>query len=69
MNEIPLHPAIVHIPLGLAFVLPLVTLVALAISWRKKQMTPWIFVLVLNALMACSAWYSAPSPKKVCAIF
>ncbi|BDG02732.1 hypothetical protein [Anaeromyxobacter oryzae] len=36
MSNLPLHPAIVHIPLGLAFVVPLVA-IGLAIAlWRRR---------------------------------
>ncbi len=36
MPNVPLHPAIVHIPLGLAFVLPLVVLVLTVLLWRGQ---------------------------------
>lgn len=36
MNDLPLHPAIVHVPLGLALVIPLVALGLLWAIWRNK---------------------------------
>lgn len=36
MTTLPLHPALVHVPLGLAFVLPLVALGLTVALWRRK---------------------------------
>lgn len=36
MTELPLHPAIVHIPIGLAFVLPLVATAVTWAVWRRR---------------------------------
>jgi hypothetical protein len=36
MTNLPLHPAIVHIPLGLAFILPLVATGLTAAVWRRR---------------------------------
>lgn len=44
MNPLPLHPAIVHIPLGLAFVLPLVAAGLCLALWRK-WMAPRAFAV------------------------
>ncbi len=52
----PLHPAIVHLPLGLAIIVPLVALgltVALWRGWLPKR--SWIAVVALQALMLGSA--------------
>ncbi len=48
----PLHPAIVHLPLGLAFLAPLLFLavaVAVAREWIPKR--AWLAVVVLQALL------------------
>jgi uncharacterized membrane protein len=52
MNGLPLHPAIVHVPLGLAVVAPLLAL-GLAIAIRKGTLprTSWAIVVVLQAVL------------------
>jgi uncharacterized membrane protein len=47
MNDVPLHPAIVHIPLGLAVVIPLVALVMVWAVYRGK-LPSRAFALVLG---------------------
>lgn len=37
MNGLPLHPAIVHLPLGLALVIPLGALVVTWLAWRRPR--------------------------------
>jgi uncharacterized membrane protein len=54
VTSVPLHPALVHIPLGLAFVIPIL---AIGLSWAfwKGRLRPrlWlILVLSLGALLA-----------------
>ena len=52
MTAVPLHPALVHIPLGLAFVLPVL---ALGFSWAlwKGRVRPraWLAIVLLQALL------------------
>lgn len=36
MTDLPLHPAIVHLPLGLAIVMPLVAIAAALALWKGK---------------------------------
>ncbi len=52
MTSVPLHPALVHIPLGLAFVLPVL---ALGFSWAlwKKRVRPraWALIVLLQAIL------------------
>ncbi len=51
----PLHPAVVHFPIVLAFLAPLVILAAMWIRWRgHATRTWWPVVLVLGALAASS---------------
>lgn len=52
MTTVPLHPALVHVPLGLAFVLPLVT-AALAIALWRGLVTrrTWIVAVALQAVL------------------
>lgn len=53
----PLHPAVVHLPLGLAAILPLVTLLGvLAVRRGWLQARSWAYVVGLYALLAGSAF-------------
>jgi uncharacterized membrane protein len=36
MNDLPLHPAVVHIPLGLAFAMPFVAIALAVAVWKGK---------------------------------
>ena len=55
----PLHPAVVHFPLALAILLPLVTLVICMGMWMGGfQRRTWILVVLLQALLVGSAWYA-----------
>lgn len=52
MGQVPLHPALVHLPLGLAVVLPLVALfitVAIARNWLAPR--SFALVVLLQALL------------------
>jgi uncharacterized membrane protein len=56
----PLHPALVHVPLGLAFLLPALALaVALAIALGWLPPRTWALVALAAAVLAASAWYAA----------
>jgi uncharacterized membrane protein len=53
----PLHPAVVHLPLALALLAPFVALagaVAIARGWLPAR--AWTAVVLLQALLAGSAW-------------
>lgn len=57
MSELPLHPGLVHVPLGLAFVLPFVAAGVVLAMWRAP--TPrWPFgtVVALLAFMTIGGW-------------
>ena len=53
----PLHPAVVHFPIVLTFLLPVAALAAL---WLGRRTTgargPWILTVVLAAALTASAW-------------
>jgi len=52
MEEIPLHPALVHIPLGLSVVMPVLAAaigLALLKGWATKPM--WLVVIALQAVL------------------
>ena len=53
----PLHPAVVHLPIALALLVPLVAAFALVASrsgWLPDR--AWAFVVLLQALLVGSAW-------------
>jgi len=53
----PLHPAIVHMPLALAALLPLAAAAALFFGRKERGACPcWTAVLVLAGLLSASAW-------------
>ena len=52
MNGLPLHPAIVHLPLGLALVAPLLALgIAIAIRRGALPARSWLIVVGLQAAL------------------
>ena len=52
MNDLPLHPAIVHLPLGLALVVPLLALgIAIAIRRGALPARSWLIVLAVQAVL------------------
>lgn len=55
--QVPLHPAVVHLPIALAFLMPLLVL-TFAIMIRKKNMNPisWGVVLGLQLLLTGSSY-------------
>lgn len=57
MDMSPLHPKIVHIPLALAMLLPILN-VAIVLSWWKKWLPRrvWIISACLHAVMTFSAF-------------
>lgn len=57
MSQLPLHPAIVHLPLGIALILPLMAFV-LFIGIRRGWFSfkTWSLVVLLHFLMVASAF-------------
>lgn len=52
MPTLPLHPAVVHVPLGLAFALPLVTAGLALALWRGLvPRRAWVIAIFLQALL------------------
>ena len=56
----PLHPALVHIPLALAMLMPLIAVLLLVAQYKKlfPPMT-WLVVVVLQGILAVSALTAA----------
>lgn len=61
----PLHPAVVHFPIVLTFVLPLVALAAL---WRIRRGTPvrsaWGVAAATAAALTASAWLAVETGER-----
>ena len=57
MSSLPLHPAIVHIPLGLAFVLPAL---ALGFAWAlwtgRIRSRGWLAIVALQGVLLGAGW-------------
>ncbi len=56
MGSLPLHPAVVHVPLGLAFIMPLLAL-AVLVLFRGGPLPrrPWSLVVGLQAVLMLAA--------------
>ncbi len=55
MNGLPLHPAVVHVPLGLAFVIPIVALGLAWAIWREKVPARVFAIVVLLQVVVVGA--------------
>ena len=52
MGSLPLHPALVHVPLGLAFIAPLMALGVLVAFWKDRlPRKAWALVVGLQAVL------------------
>lgn len=57
MNAIPLHPALVHLPVGLGIVLPLIDLFLAWAIWRAwVTRKAWLLAIGLHAIVAVGAF-------------
>lgn len=62
MNGVPLHPSMVHIPLGLAFVIPVVAVgLGLALWWGRLPRRAWVVTVVLQAMLLGGAFVAMRS--------
>lgn len=64
MGEVPLHPAVVHVPLGLAVVIPLLALWALVGSWRGNGASRWGVIAFLQVLVVAVGFYAMSLGKQ-----
>lgn len=57
MGSLPLHPALVHIPLGLAFVAPLLAMGVLFLFWKDRlPRKAWALVVGCQALLVAGGF-------------
>lgn len=57
MDGLPLHPAIVHLPLGLAIIMPIVAaVIGIAVVKARVPRTLWLLVIFLQLLTVGSAF-------------
>jgi uncharacterized membrane protein len=54
----PLHPAIVHFPIVLAVLLPIVILAALVVTLRGSSTRSWLVVVAFGGALALSSWFA-----------
>lgn len=59
LENIPLHPAVVHLPMGLIFILPIVTLLIAALFFRKTLSKHALLIVVLLHAFLVGASYLA----------
>lgn len=59
MTSLPLHPAIVHLPLGLAFLLPAL---ALGFAWAlwtgRIRAAGWLVIVALQLTLVGAGWFA-----------
>lgn len=57
MSSLPLHPMVVHIPIALAVLTPLLAALVLLFWWRRKlPRGAWALVLLAQVLLVGGAW-------------
>jgi uncharacterized membrane protein len=55
----PLHPAVVHFPIVLAIILPVIAIAALVVITRGRPVRPlWLVVVLFAGAVTASAWAS-----------
>lgn len=59
MSELPLHPALVHVPIGLSVLLPLLSAGVSLALWREKLPKRTWLIIVLSSLVALLAAFAA----------
>lgn len=57
MFDLPLHPVVVHLPMALSVLLPLLSLVGLVLLWREDAgWRAWLSVPLLAAVLTASSF-------------
>jgi uncharacterized membrane protein len=60
----PLHPAVVHFPVVLAVLMPLVLLVTVVAIRRNGRTRLWIIPVTLAAMLAASSWVATETGEQ-----
>ncbi len=65
MDAIFFHPKVVHLPLGLAIVMPFVA-VSLLVAWRRGWFSPrtWFLAVGLQAVLVLGGWIALRSGEQ-----
>ncbi len=57
MDATPLHPAVIHLPLGLAVILPLIVGAMAYALWREEiPRKAWALALALQGILVATVW-------------
>ncbi len=61
----PLHPAVVHLPIALAVLIPGCALLVLALVWRRVcRPSAWAAIVLLQALLVGSSWVALETGER-----
>lgn len=62
MFEVPFHPKIVHVPIALSMLMPLVT-IGLVVAWFEDWLPPhtWWVAIGLQAILFAGSWFAMES--------
>ncbi len=65
MASLPLHPALVHLPLGLAFLIPVLALgFAWAIWTGRVRSRAWVSIVALQAVLFGAGWLAMSTGER-----
>ena len=65
MNQVPIHPALVHVPLGLAVGAPLMAIAILIAVWRGwLPSRAWLVVFIVQLMMVGGAFVAVSTGEK-----
>lgn len=56
MNGVPLHPAVVHIPVALAVLVPALAVLVLAFTWRRPAQSALALLVAAQGLMVAGGF-------------
>jgi uncharacterized membrane protein len=65
VNQVPIHPALVHVPLGLAIGAPVIAVAILVAVWRGwLPARAWLVVAIVQVLMVGGAFVAVSTGEK-----
>ncbi len=61
----PLHPAVIHLPIALALLMPFFAIVAIQLIRRQRLSSrSWAAIVLLQALLVASAWIALETGER-----